>query len=227
MFDRLTENWVLKLLSLISALVLWFFVMGERKVEVGYAVPLELKNVPKGMIVTNEVPNLVEVRLSGPRTMLMNLSPKDISISVDLADLKPGLTTFKRLEERLSIPGGLKVTRLSPAFIDVQLEQLVEKALPVRVELTGKPAEGLRVAGVEVNPEQLMVEGVASEFREVHEVSTEPVDVTGATESFTRTVGVNFRGRFISRREQGPVQVRVTVEPAAQPETSRNVRRSR
>jgi hypothetical protein len=51
MLSVLSENWVLKLLSLAFALILWFFVMGERKLEVGYAVPLELKNVPAGMMV--------------------------------------------------------------------------------------------------------------------------------------------------------------------------------
>jgi len=34
MLSSLSDNWVLKLLSLAFALVLWFFVMGERKLEV-------------------------------------------------------------------------------------------------------------------------------------------------------------------------------------------------
>ena len=131
--------------------------MGERKLEVGYTVPLELKNTPPGMMVANEVPSLVDVRLSGPRTMLMNLSPKDISISVDLADLKPGLTSFKRLEERLNIPSGVKVTRLSPSFVDVKLERIKEKMVPVQVVFSGVPAEGFQVSAVRVNPERVGV----------------------------------------------------------------------
>lgn len=224
-FSSLTDNWVLKLLSLAFALVLWFFVMGERKVEVGYALPLELKNVPQGMMVVNEVPNLVEVRLSGPRTMLMNLSSKDISISVDLADLKPGITSFKRLEERVNIPTGLKVTRLAPAFIDVKLEQIKEKPVSVRVALRGRPAPGYRVAGTRAIPAQVVVEGAEGELREVAEVVTEPIDVDGASESFSRSLSVNYRGKFTALKHEQAVEVRVTIEPAAGPE--KKSRRSR
>jgi YbbR domain-containing protein len=82
MLKKLTENWVLKLLSLAFALVLWFFVMGEQRLERSYSVPLELENMPAGMMVANDIPSYVELRISGPRTLLMNLNPEDIGISV-------------------------------------------------------------------------------------------------------------------------------------------------
>lgn len=217
MFEQLSENWILKVLSLVFALVLWFFVMGERKLEVGYAVPLELKSVPEGMIVTNEVPRLVDVRISGPRTLLMNLSPSDINISVDLKDLQPGLTSFKRLEERLNIPSGLKVTRLSPSFVDVKLERIKEKTVPVKVNLAGTPAEGVRVAEVRASPSHVVVEGAESELKDVHETLTENVDVEGARESFTLMVPINYRGKHTTLKGPEATEVQVTIEPVPPP----------
>lgn len=221
LFSRLTENGLIKLLSLAFALVLWFFVMGERKVEVGFTLPLELKNVPQGMVVVNEVPSQVEVRLSGPRTLLMNLSPRDVSISVDLVDLKPGLTSFKRLEERLNIPSGLKVTRLSPAFIDVKLERVLKRPVPVRVAMRGRPAQGYRVEGVRVVPAEVVVEGAEGELRSISEVVTEPVDVEGATGDFNVSIPVNYRGKFTAMKGEQGVEVRVTVVPVAAPQKAR------
>lgn len=213
MLERLAENWVLKAISLVFAVVLWFFVMGERRLEVGYAVPLELQNIPEGMMVTNEVPRLVDVRISGPRTLLMNLSPTDINISVDLKDLQPGLTSFKRLEERLNIPSGLKVTRLSPSFVDVKLERIKEKVLPVKVLLSGTPAEGFRVAEVRAAPDHVTVEGAESELKDVHEAITEPVDTEGVRESFTLMMPINYRGKYTTLKGPGAVEVQVGVEP--------------
>jgi len=217
MLATLTDNWVLKLLSLAFALVLWFFVMGERKLEVGYTVPLELKNVPAGMMVANEVPSLVDVRLSGPRTLLMNLGPKDISISVDLIDLKPGLTSFKRLEERLNIPSGVKVTRLSPSFIDVKLERIREKSVPVKVVVSGVPADGFQLGSILLKPEQVTVEGAESEIKDIAEVTTDTVDVEGAKESFTLMVPLNYRGRFTWLNDSEAVEVRVNIETVSPP----------
>ncbi len=225
MLSTLSENWILKLLSLVFALVLWFFVMGERKLEVGYTVPLELKNVPPGMMVANEVPSLVDVRLSGPRTMLMNLSPKDISISVDLADLDPGLTSFKRLEERLNIPSGVKVTRLSPSFVDVKLERIKEKVVPVRVVFNGAPAEGFGLGSIRVTPERVTVEGAESEVKDVTEVLTDPVDVDGAKESFSLIVPLSYRGKYTLLKDGETAEVGVSVEPLPPPAPSKKSRR--
>ena len=194
MIEKLTENWILKLVSLTFALILWFFVMGERKLEVGFQVPLELENVPPGLMVANEVPTLIDVRISGPRTVLMNLHPNDISISVDLKDLPPGLTSFKRLEERLNIPTALKVTRLSPSFIDVKLERIKQKAVPVRPVFSGTPAEGYQFGSIQISPVLVTVEGSESEIKDVTEVPTEPIDVEGSKESFTLMVPSITRG---------------------------------
>ncbi|MDW7644179.1 MAG: CdaR family protein [Desulfuromonadales bacterium] len=213
MFAKLMENWLLKLLSLSFALVLWFFVMGEQKLELGYAVPLELKNTPRGLMVANEVPSLVDVRISGPRTLLMNLSPSDISISVDLKDLQPGLTSFKRLEERLNIPSALKVTRLSPSFVDVKLERIRSKAVPVQPVISGQPAEGFVVKSVRATPDKVDVEGSESELKDVAEVSTEPVDVEGVRESFTLMVPINYRGKYTELKDKKSAEVLVVVEP--------------
>ena len=104
MFKIITKNWHLKLISLFFALLLWLFVMGEQNSEVGYTVPLELKNLPVGLVVANEVASLVDVRISGPRTLLSKFQPSALSMSVDLHGLKAGLTTFKRLDQNLNIP---------------------------------------------------------------------------------------------------------------------------
>ena len=213
MLAKMTENWLLKLLSLTFAVVLWFFVMGEQKLELGYAVPLELKNVPPGLMVANDVPSLVDVRISGPRTLLMNLRPSDISISVDLKDLQPGLTSFKRLDERLNIPSALKVTRLSPSFVDVKLERIKVKSVTVTPVTTGTPAEGFRLQEITTTPDKVDIEGAESELKDIVDVPTEPVDLDGVKENFTLMVPLNYRGKYTSLKEQKAVEVLVTVVP--------------
>ncbi len=217
MLKALTENWMLKLLSLVFALILWFFVIGERRVEIGYTVPLELKDIPPDMMIANEVPSLVDVRLSGPRTMLMNLSPSDISISVDLSDLKPGLTSFKRLEERLDIPSGLKVTRLSPSFVDVRLDRVITRTVQVEAVFTGTPAKGYALGSVRIKPSRVEVEGAESELKDVNEVPTEPVDIDGVKESFALIVPLDYQGKYSHLKEDQTVELRVEIIAPPQP----------
>ena len=213
MFKFLTENWTLKIISLALALFLWTFIMGERRLEVGYPVPLELQSLPEGLMVANDVPSLIDVRVSGPRTLLAKVSPNDISIIVDLTDLKPGLTTFKRLEERLNLPSGLRVTRLSPSFIDLKLERIKQKLVPIKPMLSGEPLAGFKVGKVRVVPDEVIIEGAESELKSVSEVTTEDVDLKGVNEGFSLIVPLVHRGTYTHFKDEKTTEVQVEIEP--------------
>lgn len=212
MFKLLTENWTLKLISLVFALILWMFIMGERRQEVGYRVPLELRNIPAELMIANEVPSLVDVRVSGPRTLLMKVSEGDISIAVDLTDLQPGLTTFKRLEERLNLPSGLRVTRLSPSFIDLKLERIKQKRVPVKVALSGEPLQGYQIGRVKAVPDRVLISGAESELKSVHEVTTEPIDLHGVNEGFSLIVPLVHLGTYTDFKDEKTTEIQVEVQ---------------
>ncbi|OQY24208.1 MAG: YbbR domain pair protein [Desulfobacteraceae bacterium 4572_35.2] len=211
MFQLIVRNWGLKLLSLTFALLLWLFVMGEQKAEVGYTVPLELKNLPVGLVVANEVPSLVDVRISGPRTLLSNIQSSALSMSVDLQGLQAGLTTFKRLDQNLNIPSALRVSRLSPSYVEVKLERIRQKNVPVRVTFNGQLANGATLESVVVRPESVMIEGAESEVKDVDSVETEAIDVTLVQESFTLTLPIEYRGTYTELKDQKTVEVEVVI----------------
>ncbi|MCK5913501.1 MAG: YbbR-like domain-containing protein [Desulfuromusa sp.] len=213
MFRLLTENWTLKLISLAFALVLWMFIMGERRLEVGYRVPLELQNIPRELMIANQVPSLVDVRISGPRTLQMKVSPNDISIVVDLADLQPGLTTFKALEERLNLPSGLRVTRLSPSFIDLKLERIKQKLVPIKIELVGEPLPGFKLGSVRVVPDEVIVEGGETELKNISTVITEEVNLAGVNEGFSLIVPLIHNGTYTHFKDEKTTEIQVEILP--------------
>jgi len=222
MFRLLSENLVLKLISLAFAIVLWFFVMGERRHEVSHIVPITYKGVPEGLIIGNQVPGSVEVAISGPRALLSHLAAGDMEIVVDLAGAEAGVTSFKRLEETLRIPTGLTVTRISPAYVDIRLERVRDKQVPVRVVLSGEPAAGFRVRRIRVVPARVTVSGAESQLRAVSEVVTEGLDLAGVRESFTQTVPLSHSHPFTSLKTQRSVEVQVLVGAESSPRGSGN-----
>jgi YbbR domain-containing protein len=218
MIERILTNWPIKLLSLAFALVLWLFVMGEQDTEVGYTVPLEVKNVPKGLIIANQIPGHVDVRLSGSRTLLANIQGSDLEVSVDLHDAKPGITTFRSLDERLNLPRSIVVSRMSPSYVDIKLERLVQKEIPLQVVFDGTPAPGFSIVEVMAAPDVVAVEGAESEMKSVTEVETEPVDVGGLNASFSLTVPLNYNGIYtrLTKIKTAEVQVIIRKDPEPQ-----------
>lgn len=212
MMERLLHNWPAKVLSVFFALILWFFVTGEQSAEVGFAVPLELKNIPKGMMVVNDVPSFVDVRISGPRTILSSLRPSDILVSVDLNGAKAGVTTFRRLEQGVKIPTALKITRFSPSTLDISLETIKEKQVPVKVIFTGEPDKDFRVDTVETLPAQVVISGRSADLKKIREVPTMPVDIQNTRRDMSISVPLDFHGRYVSLKEIRNVEVRITVK---------------
>lgn len=211
MIKALTQNWSAKLLSLLLALILWFFITGEQTSEIGFAIPLELKNIPKGMMVVNEVPNVVDVRVSGPRTILSNLRPSDYDLTIDLKDTHPGVTSFVRLENRIQVPSALKITRLSPSILDVRLEKIFESTVPVKAVTTGSLPKGYQLSGMLVTPPVVTIQGPRAEIRGIREVLTEAINVGTATESFTARTPLNFSGKLTTLKDVREVEVRINL----------------
>ncbi|NCO52346.1 MAG: YbbR-like domain-containing protein [Deltaproteobacteria bacterium] len=212
MIKLVTENWSLKVLSLAFAIFLWFFIMGESQLEVGYTVPLEMQKLPPDLVIANQVPSLVDVRITGPRALLMKISPTDIAIAVDLSDLKPGLTSFKRLEERLSLPSGLRVTRLSPSFIDIRIERRQDKLVPIKIVLADDPDPGYRIAGISASPPKVKVSGAESEIIAISEVMTEPVVLKGVTESFSQIVPLVYERTYTDFVDMRTAEIHIEIE---------------
>jgi len=212
MIQSLLNNWHLKVLSMMFAIVLWLFIVGEQKLERGFTVPLELTNLPEGMMVTSEVPSHLDVRIIGPRTLLVNQDPEELSVSVDLKGLKEGVTTFRRLEDRISLPGGMRVSRLFPSFIEIKLEEVVERQLKPEVVFSGRAAKGFTVEQVQVDQELVTVEGARSEVIKLRELRTEPIDLTDRSETFTEQVPLVYSGKF-SRLLSGSLEVTVVIQP--------------
>ncbi len=78
------NNWVLKLLSLGFAVFLWFFVVGEEKAEVTITMPTEIVNLPKNLVVANDIPDMIYVRVLGPRSVIRDMVLQRLPKIIDL-----------------------------------------------------------------------------------------------------------------------------------------------
>lgn len=130
--DYVLHNWYLKLLSLLLAFLLWSVITGEPPAEVGFTVPLELRNVPPGLFVAGDVPASVQVRLHGPAALMRRLSPSSIIVAIDLANRKAGDHAFSMTPQDVVVPYGVRVVRISPATVRLRLEPARLPAPPAR-----------------------------------------------------------------------------------------------
>jgi YbbR domain-containing protein len=208
----LTRDLGLKLISLSVAFALWAFVnASERDTEQPLQVPLELRDIPVALMVTSPRVDFVDVRVSGPRTLLSRIDRKRLSIALDLAGVRPGPAVFSITGDSLNLPRGVNVLRITPAQITLDLEPIERKTVPVRLQTTGKVGSGFRVAEKSVSPETVEVIGPAPAVKEIKAVETERLDLAEATAGLLeREVALSKISDYVSFSAQR-VGVRVQV----------------
>ena len=170
-----SQNLVLKVVALALAVTAWWFVAGESKVLVSFTIPLEIRNVPKGLTMTNKPERQVEVRLSGPSSLLSGMRPSEISAGVDLTAGRAGRQYFTLDDRAVKVPPGIKVQRIFPSSIEVILDRTERRTIPVSARIAGGGAVRRRVAKVEIDPPSVEVEALPEEFSRMPVVYTEEV----------------------------------------------------
>lgn len=208
----LLKNLRLKILALVFATALWFFVAGQSSTEVGFLVPIVFKGIPANMVIAGLPPGEVEVRVAGPKGVINNLSPSNVVVELDVSGAKEGHNTYKILPQNITTPVGVEVVRLRPSSIDLRMEPVIKLSLPVRARLTGSPAAGFRVAGVRVFPPSVTATGVKREIKNTSVIYTRPIDISGlgSTRNFTSELDIlENEFRTISADK---VSVRVVIE---------------
>jgi YbbR domain-containing protein len=205
----LRKNLLLKVLALGLAIALWWFVAGESKVQVGFVVPLEIRNVPQGLTITNKVERQVEVRLAGPPSLLGTLQQADVTVAIDLSGARPGRQVVHVDDRSIKVPPGIKVQRIYPNTIEVSLERLERRRLPVYARIAGEAEVRRRIARIEIVPPSLEVEALPDDFSRLKSLSA-PVSVSDkGSEVFAEDVRVELREGHA--KIVGNSAVRVTV----------------
>jgi YbbR domain-containing protein len=209
--EFLFRNIVLKILALIFAIAMWFFVVGEKGSEVGFLIPLELKDIPADLMITNEVNSHLDVRISGPKTLLSGLSPAEIGIAIDLSKSKAGDNVFPVFPKDVKAPRGLSVTRVNPTSINVTLEPLITKKVPITVRLTGKPQKGFALGEVTVNPPEVQITGAEKEIKGLKSISTQPIDIDKLDKEVTETVLLDLSKLHLIKIDSDTAEISVQI----------------
>ncbi len=117
-----TRNLSLKLLSLGVALCIWSFTAVSRESRYELTLPVELRNIPPGYMVSGQATGDIRFTLSGPSLLIDGARRSNATVILNLRGAAvPGKTLFSHLESYLKLPDGIRVIRISPASLEIDL----------------------------------------------------------------------------------------------------------
>ncbi len=173
------KDWILKIVSLLFALMLWYFVVGEAKVDITLFVPLEIVNLPQDLVISNQFKKELEVTVNGPRGLTRNIRNQHFSRPVNMEKAVPGTMLIQNGPDSINFPRGIRVIRIQPTNITIEIDRLVQKNLPVKATIKGKPETGFEIFSVSAQPQAIKVTAPGKFLKPVLFLPTEPIDISG------------------------------------------------
>ena len=204
------NEWPLKVISILLAIVLWGFVVTQELVHTDETLPIEAVNAPPGLVATVIQPPKVNVKFEGRQQMMDKAKLTQTRVVADLAGRVLGENSVV-LEIR-SVPPGIRAS-VERQVVRVTLDARDSIQRSVTVETIGKQAQGFRREPSRVQPETVTIEGASSELRNVAR-AVAVVDISGLTKTVQKEVAVELRDErnvLISGLRTQPAQVQVTV----------------
>jgi YbbR domain-containing protein len=210
----LTRNLIWKILALAAAFGIWLNVASEPELATIVSVPVEYNNFPKGLEISSNIVESIDVEARGPSGQLRSLHDSRTAAIVDFANVKaPGERTFTVTAAELKLPRGIELIRTIPAQLRFRFETTTTRAVAVKVDFSGKTAPGISVAGYEVDPPELTIAGPESHVMNAKPLQADPFDVTGVAGDTERKLSVYAAEPEVRILSAPQVTVKIRVRP--------------
>ena len=205
------KDWFMKLISLLFAIFLWYFVSSEDRVDMNVQIPVEIVNLPRDLIISNQYKNMLDVTVSGPRGLIRKIS-QGLSRSIDLSKATPGNTVIANETDSLVVPRGISVLRINPTHLTLVLDRLIKKELPVKAITQGKLPEEYELAAISIAPARLEVAGPQNILGRETALQTTSIDLADLTQSTSKQVALDLRPEVAELIGDPMVTVKIDIK---------------
>jgi YbbR domain-containing protein len=206
------------ILSFILSVAIWISAVSESDPteERLYSrpVPLEIIGQDSSMVLSSKTPETVSLTLRAPRSVWISLvnQSNPVRAFLDLTNLDAGPHT-----EPIKIQVALRpveVVSYIPATVDLVLEPLVNRMVPIRLIVKGEPAIGFQADSPVLNKKEALVSGPESQVKQVAEILTE-INISQARENIDILLPltpVDGNLQLVAGVTINPEQINVTQE---------------
>lgn len=209
----LNKDTTIRILSVMLALLLWFYVITEQNPELtkDITIPIKLINTvfleKSSMVMTNDPASFkLTLRLKGKKDLLDKLNENTVEATADLEGHRLKGDNFLKINVS-GIPEGVNVLMKSPESLKVVLENKVSVQKAVQVNIMGNPSSGLAAMTPVLAPNDVVITGAESSIHKIKDVRVD-VDIASVTAEVKKILPVRVLD------ENGKDVQNITIEPS-------------
>ncbi len=203
-------------LALVVALIIWLIAINQENPIIqgvyGERLPVTVLGIPEGLLPVQDLSKeTVQVTLQAPKSSWDNLSAGDFTAYISLAGLGPGTHDVPVVVT--SRDPKVTITDIQRPALRVQLDRVISKEVPVRVDIMDTTAFGYDWQQPVVEPMTVTVSGPETQVSQVTLARAEVFlrNAKSQVERNQTVVPQNALGQTVTRVEVTPLMVHVVV----------------
>lgn len=206
-----SKDWFLRIISLILAIVLWYLVGGEDKVNKTVMIPVEIINLSHDLVISNQYKKQIEMTVSGPRSLILEMSKGEITRQINLSKAEPGTNVIPNKIDSIPVPRGVTVERIVPSSIILSLDKLVQKQFSVLPVVIDKVPVDYELGEVGIDPNEIAITGPGSVLEHLDVLKTRPISVDGLKESVHMQVPLDLSPAIVDLIGETSVTAKINI----------------
>ncbi|MEA3440628.1 MAG: CdaR family protein [Chloroflexota bacterium] len=182
------------LLAFILAVIVWVSAVvtsNPNIEETSRPIPIEILGQDPNLLLMGEPQSSVRLTIEAPTSIWnqLNENPDLMKAWVDLSGLGAG---DHDLKVNVLIDGSpLRLIRVDPAEMNVRLETLLTKEIPIDLIVNGEPPLGYKKETPQMNPGEVQISGPQSAVSKVFQAKV-VLDIAGASQTVTSSVPIDI-----------------------------------
>jgi len=119
--SALTFQWMVKAGSLALVSLFWLLLAGQQDFQVDLNLLMEMRNIPKGMVVLKPLDQEIHVTVRGLRKDASTLNDRNVQVDLDLSLAASGKRIFAVTRDHISLPNDrTQVVKIEPSRLDFE-----------------------------------------------------------------------------------------------------------
>lgn len=212
-FKLVTNNFWLKVLSVLFSIVIFFIVRTDKDLTFEKVARVKLITSPS-MIILGQKERTLDVTIK-QQNSIFSISPTDIELTgeIEIISETPGKVRVKVARENFPrLPKQYNMIIERP-YIDVDIDKIQEKILPVQAVLKGEPQAGLMVEQVKVTPAQIKVTGSRQQLARTQNIFTIPIVIEGINKNLITDANIELEESSAIKSTEKSVVVAIALGP--------------
>ncbi|MCP4721278.1 MAG: DisA protein [Desulfobacteraceae bacterium] len=199
------------LISLLCFTGIWLSFSKGMETLATKEVPVEFINPDQKMEIISSSASNVKLLISGARPLINAIKPEQINIKLNLSQSVVGMNKLSITRKNILLPPGIRLKKIEPQELDITLDTLIEKEVPIQPNWIGKLPRGLVMNEATATPATVQISGGGLVLKNISTIFTEQISLDKLIESGTTNVALVLNPASLKLKTKDTIQIKYFI----------------